>query len=1042
MHAVALTDCCNLFGALEFSETAAANGIQPIIGCDLNIKINNDTESSVVLLAKNTQGIKNLMFLSSDSYLNKPPKIDLESINKKNYGLIMLSGNLISDLMNTPKELETYLSQIIKAFGDRFYIELRRDIKQPEKKLIDIAFEHNIPLVGTNASYFTTPEMHEAHDSLLCIAQSRYLEEHERIKSNPSQYLKSQEEMIEVFKNIPEAIKNTYAIAQRCSAMMHSTIPTLPEFPCKKNEKYELIEKAKNGLQERFFEKQIPENYLKRLEYEIGIINQMNYAGYFLIVSDFICWSKNRGIVVGPGRGSGVGSLVAWALKITEPDPIEFGLIFERFLNPERISMPDFDIDFCQENRDKVIQYIKEKYQNVAHIITFGKLQPRAVIRDVGRVLQIPYKKTDEICKMIPHNAVNPVTLSEALSLDKNLSKELESSSLIEKLIKISLKLEGIYRHVSIHAAGIVISKTNLVEKIPVYYDEHSILPISQFSMKYVEKAGLVKFDFLGLKTLTVISKACELIDDKFDISKIKLDDKKTYELLATGYSIGIFQLESAFMKNVLRKLKPDSINDIIALISLNRPGPMANIPSYVARKHGKEQIEYPHPILEEVLKDTFGVIIYQEQVIKIAQIMGGYTLGAADLLRRAMGKKIKSEMEEQRKIFIDGAIEKGIEKDSAEYVFDLVAKFAGYGFNKSHAVAYAIISYQTAYLKAHHTTEFFVALMNLDIGDTDKLNLLCQEAKAQKINILPPNVLCANAHFEIENRSIRYALGALKNVGAKNASSLIKLNKCNSLEEFFKINSTNLGSKTLEALIKSGAFDKIEKNRKKLFESMNEILSCATTLAKDKERKQNLLFEEEFLFNLKEVSDWDLQEKIDHEFESFGFYLFNHPMFKYEKILKSLEDKKNIIIGIVSNIRIRSSNRGRFAIVQISNIKDTLTVIIYDETVIESDLLVKKNLLVIECYTRDSNLTGKAVYLIEDFIEKKTKEILVHITKPEEIELLSNLLKDGSRFSIITRIEHERKTVDIMLPSKYDVDIFTLSEKLEIKILLSSLIS
>ncbi len=1033
MHSIALTDKGNLFGALEFSIYASKSGIKPIIGCEVDVQY-SEIKSSFILLAKDQVGIKNLVFLTSESHKKKHPSITINDLKDRSSGLICLTGDLIPEILTLGQKPNDVINTLLSFFSDRLYIEIRRDIEQPEEELIDVAYSHNIPIVGTNASYFRSPKMHEAHDILLCVSQGVFLGDSKRKHSNPNQYIKTADEMLELFHDLPEAINNSIVISQRCSVMMEEKNPTLPDFPCEsKDASQELILRSRSGLQERFVGKEIQAKYLERLEYELRIINQMNYAGYFLIVSDFICWAKNHKIAVGPGRGSGVGSIVAWSLRITEPDPIYFGLIFERFLNPERVSMPDFDIDFCPEKRDIVIKYIQKKYNHVAHIITFGKLQPRAVIRDVGRVLQIPYSKTDEICKMIPHNAVNPITLSEALTLDKNLKKEQQNDNVIEKLIDMSLKLEGIYRHASVHAAGIVISGESLLNSIPLYYEEKSQLPISQYSMKYVEKAGLVKFDLLGLKTLTVINNSCQLITDKFDINSIPLNDIETYKLLGTGQSIGIFQLESDFMKEVLIKLQPDNIDDIIALISLNRPGPMANIPSYINRKHKREKTSYPHDIIKDVLKDTFGVIIYQEQVMEIAQIMGGYNLGEADLLRRAMGKKIKSEMDQQKQVFIEGAANKNIDAKSAEYVFELVSKFAGYGFNKSHAVAYAMISYQTAYLKANYPTQFFVSLMNMDIGNTDKLNILCQDAILQKIQILPPDIKCGNSMFKIEKQlTIRYALGALKNVGLSSIKG--EPNDYNNLEDFLENTDINICKKTLESLIASGSLDGINNNRKQLYQSIEKIITHYQLLKQPEQSKQSDLFAEKNIIQMDEMIDWSEDEKSEKEFESFGFYLLRHPLDKYSSLIQACHNKDNFTFGIISNIRIRSSKRGRFAIIKVSNKEDTLTVMCYDQKIIESELMVKKQLVALKYDNRDNLLICKKLFQIEDFLTKHLREIEIIIQNQMDISLTKKALIQFGITNVILRVEKNNHSIDLKLKDKYSIDISFLIKNLNFR--------
>jgi DNA polymerase-3 subunit alpha len=795
MPALGIMDAQNLFGALEFSSACKKSGIQPIIGCEMLIKLqssvkhpsNLDIENSLVsmpLIARNEQGYKNLMFLVSHSFLNRQagisPHISFELLKEKSAGLIALSGGVKGILTkfileDLEKSLSEILQELKETFPDNFYIEITRHGSEAEEKLekkfIEIAFKHNLPLLACNDVYFLTPEMHEAQDILSCIGRGQVFAEVNREKNLPSQYFKSVEDMQELFFDIPESLENTVNIAKKCHIMAFENKPALPKFNSSPDfsEEEELRNQSHQGLEERLKQKfileetppekqeEVRKQYFERIDFEISVIARMDFPGYFLIVSDFIKWAKVNDIPVGPGRGSGAGSVVAWALKITDLDPIRFGLLFERFLNPERVSMPDFDVDFCQSRRDEVINYVQQKYgsEYVAGIITFGKLQARAVLKDVGRVLQMPYNQVDRICKLIPFNAIEAVTLEKAIEMDKDLQQAIKEDPQITKLVDIGLKLEGLNRHASTHAAGVVIGHKPLHEICALYSDNPENMPAVGYSMKYAENAGLVKFDFLGLKTLTTIFETIKLIEKtrglKIDISNIRLDDATTFEMLASGDSIGAFQIESSGMRAVLRQMKCDKIEDIIALISLYRPGPMDNIPTYIRRKLGQESIQYPHPMLESCLKETYGVIVYQEQVMEIARILAGYSLGAADLLRRAMGKKIKEEMDAQRKIFIEGAVKNNVNEKQAGEIFDLVDKFAGYGFNKSHAAAYALISYQTAYLKAHFLPEFLCASINLEIDNADKINVFLQVAKSHKIQVLPPDVNKSMAEFSIE---------------------------------------------------------------------------------------------------------------------------------------------------------------------------------------------------------------------------------------------------------------------------------------------------
>lgn len=796
MPAIGIMDSQNLFAALEFSSACKKAGLQPILGCEVFLKIedpnhknmsNLDIENSLAklpLIAQNDAGYLNLMYLVSESFLKREsglsPHISLELLKEKSSGLIALSGGVegvIGKLLSNGQdqkadEITKILSQ---TFPKNFYIEITRHGTKAEldleAKFIKLAFKHNLPLVATNDTYFLTRDMHEAQDVLSCVGEGKFFFEANRKKISEEQYFKSQEEFEELFSDLPEAIENTVNIAKKCHSMAFERPPSLPRFSIAEgfSEPDELRKQSSEGLKGRLKRKfdleetpsedqlEMEKSYFERLDFELSVIIKMDFPGYFLIVSDFIKWAKSMEIPVGPGRGSGAGSIVAWSLEITDLDPIRFGLLFERFLNPDRVSMPDFDIDFCQSRRDEVITYVQEKYGRdyVAQIITFGKLQARAVLKDVGRVLQMPYNQVDRICKLIPFNALEAVTLEKAIDMDKDLQQAIQEDPQVTKLTNIALKLEGLNRHASTHAAGVVIGDKPLHEICALYNDQGSDMPAVGYSMKYAEAAGLVKFDFLGLKTLTTIFETVKLVKKvrniDIDITNLKLDDAETFKMLSTGDSIGVFQIESSGMRSVLCQMRADKIEDIIALISLYRPGPMDNIPTYIRRKHGLEKTEYPHPLLEPTLKETHGVIVYQEQVMEIARVLAGYSLGGADLLRRAMGKKIKEEMDKQREIFTKGAIKNGVPEKQAGEIFDLVDKFAGYGFNKSHAAAYALISYQTAYLKAHFLPEFLTASINLDIDNTDKISVFLQVAKSHDIPVLAPSINESEAAFSVE---------------------------------------------------------------------------------------------------------------------------------------------------------------------------------------------------------------------------------------------------------------------------------------------------
>ncbi|MDC0650350.1 DNA polymerase III subunit alpha, partial [Alphaproteobacteria bacterium] len=817
--AAAITDTNNMFGALEFAQTLVGAGIQPIMGTQLNLE-DAQGQGEIVLLAQTDLGYTNLSKLLSKILLETDaghdPSCSLDDLEAHAEGLIILSGGALAGFVGAPAGdgrpvlAAARADRLVAIFGDRFYIELQRHglgiERTAEPHLLEIADRLNLPLVATNDCRFENAAMSQPHDTLVCIGTGRKFSETNRSRFSPEHYFKTAAQMSELFQDISEAISNTLVIAKRCSTMARQRDPILPPFESAdgRSEEDELTAQAEAGLQSRLMRhvykdgmdeaarEKIAKPYFDRLDFELNVIKKMGFPGYFLIVADFIQWAKAQNIPVGPGRGSGAGSVVAWALSITDLDPLKWGLLFERFLNPERVSMPDFDIDFCQDRRDEVISYVQEKYghDKVAQIITFGSLQARAALRDVGRVLEMPYGQVDRIAKLIPNNPAKPTTIAQAVASEEGLRKQRREDEQVADLIDVSMKLEGLYRHASTHAAGLVIGDRPLAELVPLYRDPRSNMPVTQFNMKWVEKAGLVKFDFLGLKTLTVLQRAVEFIGNRgieLDLGAIPLDDKLTFDMLSNGDAVGVFQLESSGMRDVLRGLKPDRFEDIIAVVALYRPGPMENIKDYIARKHDPSQITYMHPDLEPVLAETYGIMIYQEQVQQAARVLADYTLGAADILRRAMGKKIKEEMDEQRQIFITGATKHGLSEQLASDVFEQIAAFAGYGFNKSHAAAYALVSYQTAYLKANYPVEFFAASMALDAGHTEKLAVFRQECQQKNIGILPPDINKSSSGFAVEEvaspngtpqLAVRYALSAIKNVGAEAMSRLTKIRK------------------------------------------------------------------------------------------------------------------------------------------------------------------------------------------------------------------------------------------------------------------------
>jgi DNA polymerase-3 subunit alpha len=982
MPALALTDNNNLFASLDFSLTATGAGLQPIIGCNLSFApldanesrhASQDSNEQLLLLAKNQTGYQNLIKLCSMAHLeSEDPSgalLKYSALDGHSEGLIALTagpyGGVGKHIVLGRKDAaEQLLKQLMDWFPGHLYIELMRHGLESEKRmeagLVELALTHNIPLVATNDIYFADEDIYSAHDALFCIADGRYVTESERRRLTPEHRFKSQAEMCALFADIPEALENTIAIAKRCAVLSPARAPILPRFA--EDEAEMLREQARAGLQMRlttlvYKENQTEEEreniakpYRERLEFETETIINMKFPGYFLIVSDFIRWSKEHDIPVGPGRGSGAGSVVAWALQITDLDPLKYGLLFERFLNPERVSMPDFDVDFCQERRDEVIAYVQQKYgaDRVAQIITFGKLQARAVLRDVGRVLQLGYNLVDSICKLVPNNPAHPVTLAQAIEQEPALQKARNDDEAVARMIDMALKLEGLNRHASTHAAGLVIADRPLEELVPMYRDPKSDMRVVQYSMKYAELAGLVKFDFLGLKTLTVLKKAVELTARKgaeIDLLKLPEGDPKTYAMLSKGDTTGVFQLESAGMRDTLKRLKPDCLEDIIALVSLYRPGPMDNIPTYISRKHGLEKPEYLHPKLETVLRETFGVIIYQEQVMQIAQVLAGYSLGEADLLRRAMGKKIRAEMEAQRNIFVARSVENGVPKQQATSIFDLIAKFAEYGFNKSHAAAYALIAYQTAYMKANYPVEFLAASMTYDMHNTDKLAIFREEALRSGIKLLPPDINTSDVYFAPEGeKSIRYGLAALRNVGPQAMQSLVQERDNDAFTTIWdmaaRLEPNVMNRRQLEYMIKAGVFDSLHKNRHQLLEALELVISYNSSIARDKESKQVSLFASDDASHAAPLpafptcDDWTASERMEYENEALGFYLSSHPIQGYRSALQRIGVTPSHkfmdrlggayssikIAGLVSKMKIKSSEKGRFAFVTLSD--------------------------------------------------------------------------------------------------------------------------
>ncbi|HEY1752432.1 MAG TPA: DNA polymerase III subunit alpha [Caulobacteraceae bacterium] len=926
MPAVALTDRANLFGALEFSVATKDAGVQPIIGCALPVTGIGEGMAerwakipTVVLLAQNEAGWRNLTELSSAAYLDIGPTdeahVPWARVVHHAEGLILLSGGPDGPVdplfaAGRPGEAIRALEEMHRVFGDRFYVELQRhglaSEAAAEPGLVAYAYENDAPLVATNDVNFAAAATYRAHEALLCIADGAFLGQDERRRVTPEHWFKGAEEMRRLFADLPEACDNSLDIARRCAFMVEKRDPVLPRFPTAagRSEAEELAAQAREGLRARLVATGVdPETpaYWQRLETEIEVIQSMGFSGYFLIVSDFMKWSVAHGIPVGPGRGSGAGSLVAWSLMITGVDPLRYNLIFERFLNPERVSMPDFDIDFCQERREETIAYVQAKYgrDRVAQIITFGTLQARAVLRDVGRVLQLPLGLVDRLAKMVPNNPANPVTLAKAIEMEPRLQYARQHEDGVAELLDVALQLEGLYRNASTHAAGIVIGDRPLTELAPLYRDPRSEMPATQFNMKWIESAGPVKFDFLGLKTLTVIDRAMGYLRRRgadFPLEQLPLDDQRAYELMTAGQTLGVFQMEGQGMRDILRQLRPQNLEEVSDLISLYRPGPMDSIPEYVECKWGRKPIDVVHPLTEEVLGPTFGVIVYQEQVMKIAQILAGYSLGEADLLRRAMGKKKKSEMDQQRARFLAGASERGVDDGAATLLFDRMEKFAGYGFNKSHAMPYALISYQTAWLKANAPVEFFAGSMSLDISNTDKLALFYQDARRGAVTIRPPDINRSGADFEVAGGEVLYALGAVRNVGLAAMQHLVAVREeggpFRDLFDFVeRIDPRQVGKRTLENLARAGAFDAIHPNRAQILAAADDLIAYAQAIASERMSGQASLFGAEHADagrpRLPKTQPLTPTAQLDEELAAVGFYLSGHPLDDVVEVLR-----------------------------------------------------------------------------------------------------------------------------------------------------------
>ena len=1078
IKSIGISDTSNLCGALEFSETVSKSKTQPIIGSQIKFKYKELT-GLIPIIAKNDLGYRNLVKLSSCSYLNhkdfNEPFCEFNDLKQYKDGLIVTLGGLHSligelfkrDRRHEIKEIYIFLKKLLQ---NNFYIEIQRhnDVNEKDLEIFNLGLsrELDIPIIASHEVYYLERELHDAHDVLMCIGTKHYINDKNRIKLSSNHYFKNNDEMNKLFSDLPEALENNFNLPLRCSYRPVTSKPLLPNIGSEKNfTPDEILKKnAQEGLKDRF--KNIGEEkssfrlneYQKRLDHEINIICKMNYASYFLIVSDYIKWAKNKGIPVGPGRGSGAGSLVAWCLSITDVDPLKFDLIFERFLNPDRISMPDFDIDFCEEKRDLVFEYLKNKYPgSVAHIITFGKLKARMVIRDVGRVMGLPYGFVDSICKMIPFDPSRPMNLNQCINSEPKLQKLIKEDKRVERLISLSLKLEGLNRNFATHAAGVVIADKDLSETVPLYKDPSSnlLLPSTQFDMYSAENAGLIKFDFLGLKTLTVINKTQILVQNKlkdFDIKNIKYDDHKVFELLSSGKTVGLFQLESSGMREALTQMKPNHLEDIIALVALYRPGPMSNIPIYNDCKHGLKKPDYLHPKLEKILKPTYGVIIYQEQVMQIAQELSGFTASEADFLRRAMGKKKRAELERQKTRFVEGAYKNGISKDIAAGIFLKIEPFAEYGFNKSHAAAYAIIAYQTAYLKTYFPEEFFAASMSMELSNQKKLSEFCEEIKRLNINIIRPDINECFPDFYSHNNNFYYALGAIKNVGYESVSNIIKEREDNgkfkSISDFLKrVNPKDINKLQLEGLTKAGAFDSISNNRRAFYESIPNMILKSKNLFENKLQNQIQLFDDKDNFNnlgiLADLPEWSFQDKMLKEFETVGFYLSDHPLNQYKDIfteyniekysdfISNKNNSENMVAATILKIQEKKTQKGTpYAIIKFSDLGSIFELFVFSDIFELNRENIKEGKSVIITLFKNQNdvdqkirVNVKKIIPLDDILNKPINNLKIKINDFSDLDILSKILNNKGDVEVLFEFSENNKKYTFKLKNKRFVD-------------------
>jgi len=1087
IKALGLADSHNLCGALEFSEKLSKVGTHPIIGTQINLKEQNIL-GKVTLYAKTEEGYKNLTKLSSLSYLKsketEEPTCEIKDIIANSKDIIFLTGSyrdFFGKLFRTNKvKIFNEIINLLKDnFHDRIYFEIQRhkdiDEKNYENFILNVSRQFKIPLIASQEVFYLNKEMYEAHDALKCIGEKTFIDDKNRFKFSNEHYLKKHSDLEELYSDIPEALENNYNFHLRFSFKPKKSKPILPTLKNKysNSPQEELAKQAKKGLENRIKNfilkknlskpvEQIKSIYEDRLKHEINIINSMDYASYFLIVSDYIKWAKKNLIPVGPGRGSGAGSLVAYCLDITDLDPIEYDLIFERFLNPDRISMPDFDIDFCEEKRDKVFEYLKEKYKDgVAHIITFGKLKARMALRDVGRVLGLPYGHVDRLCKMVPFDPSRPLTLKESIDREPRFKEEVRINPKVKKLLELSLKLEGLNRNMATHAAGVVIAGDKLSEQFPLYVDHSSnlILPSTQYDMYSSENAGLVKFDLLGLKTLTVIDKTLKRLRANkinLEIKKINQNDQKVFSLLSTGETTGLFQLESAGMREAIKQMKPNRFDDIIALVALYRPGPMNNIPIYNDCKNGLREPDYIHPTLKEILKPTYGIIIYQEQVMQIAQTLAGFTAGEADILRRAMGKKKKAELDKQKERFINGAIRNGITKEVASFVFTKIEPFAQYGFNKSHAAAYALIAYQTAYLKTYYKEDFIAATMSTELTNTSKLREFVEELKRLKIEIVRPSINKCFAEFKAINGKIFYGLGAIKNVGFEAISNIVKerekKGKFKSFEDFVnRVNSKDVNKLQLEGLTKAGVFDEFTKDRNKIFVSIPKIIQQIKNINEDKDNNQSSLFENYEKFNdnfdFLPSKPWKQKELLSEEFKSLGFYISNHPLNEYANIFSELrinsydqfynsENKEGIVAGTIMSIQEKKSTKGTpYAIIKFSDQKGEFELFLFSEILVnnrdklkESEsfiLTLQKDKIINESTKKRINV--RKILRLDEVINKPFSNVTIELSENFNINEIKEILSTKGETTVNLIIKNKNQIVNYSLQNnrKFDLKLF-----------------